>query len=190
MLGILKDFLTKRENGAEFIENERALQLEIGVMFRKSLCDIRFEKVCSQLPSRPEQTKRQKRDLDLLVSRGAETLAIELKAPFSGRVPETMYDFYSDIAFIEALVQEGVADLGACLIITNDSAYWRGRELGGIYGPLRVPGSSLHGVIRKPTGRNKDETIMVCGEYYPVWQNIGNQEMLPGGRYVLLEVGV
>jgi hypothetical protein len=122
-----------------------------------------------------------------LVSRGKETLAIELKAPFSGRVPETMYDFYSDIAFVEAIVREGIADQGVCLIVTNDSAYWSGKEKGGIYEPLRIPGSSISGVIRKPTG-DKDEAIVVSGNYCPVWQNIGNQEMLPGGRYALLEV--
>lgn len=187
MFRLLSDFLAQEKNKAKQIDNERSLQLEIGMMFRSSLCDVRFEKVCRKLPTIPEHTKRQKRDLDLLVSRGEETLAIELKAPFSGRVPETMYDFYSDIAFVEAIVREGIADRGVCLIVTNDSAYWSGREIGGIYEPLRVSGSSVGGVIRKPTG-SKDEAIVLSGNYRPVWHNIGNHEMLPGGRYVLVEI--
>lgn len=187
MLRLLSDFLEHANNQAKKIDNERSLQLEIGLMFRNNFCDVQFEKVCRALPSRPEHTKRQKRDLDLLVSRGNETLAIELKAPFSGRVPETMYDFYSDIAFIEAIVEQGIADRGVCLLVTNDRAYWSGREKGGIYEPLRCSGSAISGVIRKPTG-SKDEAIVIGGNYLPVWRNIGNHEMLPNGRYSLLEI--
>lgn len=187
MLRLLSDFLEQASNGAGQISNERSLQLEIGMMFRNNYCDVRFEKVCRALPNRPEHTKRQKRDLDLLVSRGNETLAMELKAPFSGRVPETMYDFYSDIAFVEAIVEQGIADRGVCLIVTNDNAYWSGREKGGIYEPLRNSGAAISGLIRKPTGR-KDEAIVVSGNYVPVWRDIGNREMLPDGRYALLNI--
>lgn len=189
MLKRLRDFLDGANTNSGKIDNERALQLEIGMMFRQNFFDVQFEKSCHVLPVDPAHTKKQKRDLDLLVSDGRESLAIELKAPFSGRVPETVYDFYTDVAFVESIVHDGIADRGDCLIVTNDPAYWSGRKKSGIYQPLRVGGSVLSGIIDKPTGKDEN-SIVIAGTYHPIWQDIGNQEVLGGGRYILLEVPV
>ena len=186
MLERLKGFLDREEIKAGRIDNERALQLEIGMMFRQMSFNVQFEMSCRALPVDPEHTKPQKRDLDISVSDGTESLEIELKAPFSGRVPETMYDFYSDVAFVEAIIREGIANRGVCLMLTSDSAFWSGRDTTGIYEPLRVPGSVLHGVIGKPTGK-RDNAIVVTGTYRPAWRNLGNRAFLRGGRYTLLE---
>lgn len=187
MLDQLRTFLDSPKYSAGRIDNERALQLEIGMMFRQMAYGVRFEVSCRGLSAHPEHTKPQKRDLDLLVSNGAETLAIELKAPFAGRVPETMFDFYSDVAFVEGIVREGIADRGVCLMLTNDRRYWDGIEKAGIYQPLRVSGTVLHGLIHKPTG-SKENAIFVRGSYRPTWQMLINQALLLHGRYTLLEI--
>lgn len=183
----LREFLASEAAVSNPIDNERALQLEIGMMFRQNAFDVQFEKSCRNLASHPEHTKKQKRDIDLLVSDKHETLAIELKAPFAGRVPETMYDFFSDIAFMEAVVRSGIANRGVCLMLTNDQAYWNGPVTSGIYKPLRVRGSVLNGVIAKPTGK-KDSAIVISGTYSLEWCNLGNSKLLPNGRYTFVEI--
>ncbi len=180
-------FFSEQFQDAQTVENERGLQLELGLMFRSRGFDVRFEVSCA-LPSHVRQTKRQKRNIDLLVTDGTMHLAIELKVPLSGRVPETMYDFFADVAFVEAVVDSGMADEGLCILLTSDQHFWSGRETDGIYGPLRVPGCPLQGEYEKPTGELKT-TVFVSREYYLSWSNLGNRHLLSDtGKFVVVEV--
>ena len=155
-------------------------------MFRQSGFDVRFEITCN-VGVHPRQTKKQKRDLDLIVSDGCTSLAIELKVPLAGRVPETMFDFYADVAFVEAVVKAELADDGFCILMTNDPLFWSGKNNEDIYRPLRVRDEQLHGVFNKPTGRC-DQSVFVEGVYHPEWRALVNRLLLPDAKYVLLEI--
>lgn len=180
-------FFSQQSQDARTVENERGLQLELGLMFRSRGFDVRFEASCT-VPSHIRQTRRQKQNIDLLVTDGTMRLAIELKVPFSGRVPETMYDFFADVAFAEAVVGSGIADEGLCILLTSDQNFWSGRETGGIYGPLRVQGCPLQGEYEKPTGE-RNTTVFVSREYYLSWSNLGNHHLLSDtGKFVVVEV--
>ena len=193
-------FFSEQSQDARTVENERGLQLELGLMFRSRGFDVRFEVSCA-VPSHARQTKRQKRNIDLLVTDGTIHLVIELKVPLSGRVPETMYDFFADVAFVEAVVGSGMADEGLCILLTSDQHFWsdykwinaqvntlQNRETDGIYGPLRVQGCPLQGEYEKPTGE-RNTTVFVSQEYYLSWSNLGNRHLLSDtGKFVVVEV--
>lgn len=185
MENLVCQFLRERLSTAEAIENERGLQVEIGLMYRQHNLNVRFEVSCD-VPHNPQHTRPQKRDIDILVSDGARRLAIELKVPLAGRVPETMFDFCADIAFLEAVVSSGVAHRGACILVTNDSKYWSGRSNDGIYRPFRT-GVALHGQVTKPTGQ-RDTVVYLAGSYRFSWVELANEKLLSGGRYLMTEV--
>lgn len=145
-----------------------------------------FETAC-EVGTPSEQTKKQKRYVDLIVEANEERFAIELKVPRAGRVPETMYDFYADVSFVEALVRSGTADRGACVLVTDDKDFWSGRKIDGIYAPLRDDDRTLHGKYEKPTGA-KDLSVVVEGEYDLQWEHLGNSVLLPKARFVLADV--
>lgn len=185
MVTHLLNFLSVTDNSCDHIDNERALQVELGLSCRLAGYSVRFEQRCS-VGQHVQHTKKQKRDIDLIISDGTDKVAIELKVPLAGRVPETMYDFYGDVAFLEAVVESGIATSALGILLTNDSHFWDGREVSGIYAPLRS-NKPLQGIYPKPTG-GKNTTIHVAGTYRFVWRQLANQKMLRGGRYVCVVV--
>ena len=187
MKNLVTKFFSEQSSDTHEIENERSLQLELGVMFRLRGYDVRFEVSCA-VKSHSEQKRKQKRDIDLFVTDKTTSrhLAIELKVPLAGRVPETMYDFYTDVAFLEAVLRAGEADQGLCILLTYEKGFWLGRKLDGVYSYLRRP-HPLHGKIQKPTG-NSDETVFVEGKYPLSWSDLGNPNLLSGGRFVVVDV--
>ena len=175
------NFLSSPANGVGLVENERSLQLELGMLFRNQGYNVRFE-ASAIVPAHPQQTKRQKRDIDLLIDDGVRTCAIELKVPLAGRVPETMYDFFADIAFIESVVQQEIADQGLCILVTNNAQFWDGREQSGIYEPLRLSQSQLTGKYQKPTG-SKESSVFIQGTYPLTWKPVIASELLPNAKF-------
>lgn len=167
--------------------NERSLQLELGVFLRSRGFGVEFER-----PFRVEfqtgSTRKPKRDLDIIAVKEGTTTAIELKVPLSGRVPETMYDFCTDVAFVESIVRMGAADKGICLLVTNERQFWYGVNEVGIYSYFRGPDVTLGGMIQKPTG-GRDTTVSLLGQYQlaPAWRN-ADERLMQGARYLMVEV--
>ena len=193
MKNVLEQFFATKNSNIEAIKNERGLQLELGLMFRQRGYRVLFEVPCD-VCKHQEQKKKQKRNIDLLVidQRKNERYAIELKVPFSGRVPETMYDFCADIAFIEAVTnkKKDCIGRGICILVTSDKLYWSGGKESGIYAPFRKNEYPLSGKIKKPTGLKKaDEWVYINGSYLLSWVGIGNRRLLPdGGKFLIVEV--
>ena len=183
---VIKRFLDEPQPNVSRIENERGLQLELGLMLRQRGFKVGFEVSCS-VKSNIQQTKRQKRDVDLLVKAQYDICAIELKVPLSGRVPETIYDFYADIAFMEAIVEAGFADVGLCILLTNDSQFWRGTKISEVYAPLRNQENTLTGLITKPTG-GRNTTVFIEGVYHLTWHPLYEADLLPNAQYVVCEI--
>lgn len=169
------------------IYSERSFQLELAWFLRRCGYQVEFERPF-EVDSLPGSTRAPKRDLDLLVSSSGRKTALELKVPLAGRVPEAMYDFCADLAFLEGLIRANVVQTGLALLVTNNRQFWQGAK-GGIYEAFRRPGARLAGSILKPTG-GKDSAIVLSGSYDVAcsWHDLANNRLLSNARYLLLEV--
>ena len=185
MRELIERFFILENAGGKRIENERALQLELALMFRNLGYDARFEAI-QNVPANARSTKKQKSNLDIMVEKNGEFVAIELKVPLAGRVPETMYDYCADISFIEAIVESGQAQTGYSVMMTNDTGYWSGNLTTGIYAPFRQSEFTLHGEIEKPTGAQKTK-LFLGGEYNLHWKSVGNTNLMRGARFLSAE---
>jgi hypothetical protein len=146
------------------VYNERALQLELACALRRDGFAVEFERTF-RVPRPRGSTLKPKQNLDLLVRRGDETAAIELKVPLNGQHPETMYAFCADIEFVEALKRAGIAKHGFCLMLTNDKAFWEDSGRGSlIHNAFRCAGAELRDSVEKPTG-TRDSRVVLLGRY-------------------------
>lgn len=189
LLRDIENFLMTPIKGVGAIFNEHGLQLELGIYLRSGGYEVQFERPF-KIDTRANSTKRPKRELDILVIRDGIKVAIELKTPLAGRVPETMYDFCADLQFVEQLVALKQVDVGFCLMVTNDRQFWHSDlRSEGIYGFFRSHGTLLTGTVNKPTGA-KDSTVFLTGSYglAPTWKRLGNSNLLREARYLLVPI--
>lgn len=190
MQELIESFFVSAPEECGSIYNERSLQLELAYWFRRMGARVEFERPF-QIPPFGCSTCQPKENLDLLVRKDGVTAAIELKVPLNGRHPETLYDFCSDISFIEGIVRYKFADQGYCLLLTNDHIFWQDSGRGSVIHDLfRCRGSKLTGVIGKPTGK-KDTTVALSGCYGSAdgWRAVRDQRIMRGAQYLLLAIG-
>jgi hypothetical protein len=169
----IQSFFRQVESGSIEIYNECSLQYELGIFLRSAAGDgpqkVQFERPVGFFGlSRPGFVKKEI-DLVLFSPDQADRIAIELKFPRNGQVPEQMFSFCQDIAFVEQLVASGFR-AGFFVAAVDDPLFYRGRA-DGIYSYFRG-GAPLQGRIMKPTGR-RDETVDVCGQYTVEWRDAG-----------------
>jgi hypothetical protein len=190
MRKLIESFFEKAPEECGAIYNERSLQLELAYSFRHMGAHVEFERHF-QISPFGDSTCPPKSNLDLLVRNGGLTAAIELKVPFNGQHPETLYSFCNDIAFVEGIVRSKFADEGYCLLVTNDPVFWADSGRGSaIHNLFRCRGSKLTGVIGRPTGK-KDTTVALSGCYAPAdsWRAVRDQRIIPRAQYLLLAIG-
>jgi len=140
-------------------------------------------------PRATGSTLRPKTNLDLLVKADNVSVAIELKVPLNGQHPETIYSFCADLEFVEAIKRAGTAELGYCVMVTPDAAFWRDSGRGSpIHNLFRSAGSLVSGTIGKPTGA-KDSCVVLQQEYAAAgaWREV-NDRLMQRGQYLLLQV--
>lgn len=188
MRHFLESFMQQVLDGVIEVYNESSLQHELGLYLREQLEDskVQFERNCRFFfPTLKEAFKSSKKEIDISIFRGDQNkqllAAIELKFPNNGRHPESIYDFIRDISFCECLVNSGFPK-AFCIIYVEDSLFWEGRDIKGIYRFFRDPENHLiAGRIHKPTG-SKPHEIHISSTYKIKW--ITGQR----GRYALLEI--
>lgn len=156
--------------GAGTIEiyNEFSLQHELGIYLRNRLdtCRVQFERNVSHFNL--EKSHLEKKEIDIAITSiesGAHLSAIELKYPRNGQVPESMFGFCKDIAFLEQLVTSGFKT-AYFLAVVDHSHFYSGNS-DGIYGLFRS-GLPITGKIIKPTGA-KDQNVFIRGSYRANW---------------------
>lgn len=170
-------------SGAIEIYNEFSLQHELGLFLRGDLpnCRVQFERNVSHF--KLVKTSFEKREIDIsvtAVTSGERLSAIELKYPRNGQVPESMFGFCKDIAFLEQLVSSGFQS-AYFLAVADDPLFYSGNS-DGIYGLFRG-GKPITGTITKPTGA-KDSQVTIRGSYKAKWLPISAKTM-----FCLVQVG-
>ncbi len=170
-------------NGAIEIYNEFSLQHELGLYLRTQLvdCKVQFERNVSHF--KLNKSKFEKKEMDIAItSLSDEPLsAIELKYPRNGQVPESMFSFCKDIAFLEQLVSSGFQS-AYFLVVADHKQFYSGSSE-GIYGLFRS-GMPITGIITKPTGA-KDFKVTINGTYTASWL-----PMIGDTKFCLVQVGL
>ena len=165
---LIADFAEAVGKGQISIYNEFSLQHELGIFLRAHLsdCRVEFERNISDFQLNKESFQKKEIDIAVTSFSGERLNVIELKYPRNGRVPESMFDFCKDIAFLERLVSSGFKS-AYFLAFVDQKTFYTGKNVEGIYGLFRsrVP---ITGKISKPCEpRNCDVTI--TGSYTADW---------------------
>ena len=111
-----------------------------------------------------------------------KNIAIELKMPMNGQVPEQMFKFVEDIKFLEELKESKIFHKCYLIVVTNDTKFWEGIKKDGIYAYFRDR-NYLNGKIYKPTGENENIYYKLNGKYIVEWKVLENNF-----RYFIIEI--
>lgn len=182
------------------IYNEISLQHELGFYLRehfknqKSKNRVQFERNVSDFDFEPPEGGFEKREIDIVIKPTySEKLlcAIELKCPRNGQVPESMFSFCKDIAFLEQLVWSGFPSAYFLAVAdhrlfysdseSNENIYrfFRSGKLGQFRGS-----EPITGIINKPTGSDKHKQVEIDGSYQVEWLPVSGDL-----KYCLISVG-
>ena len=108
MYQLIEKFFEKIRNGGIEVYNEFSFQHELGIFLRAQMPEkkVQFERNVSYF--KLDKADFVKKEIDIVIF-SAESLecVIELKYPRNGQVPETMFSFCKDIAFLEQLALSG-----------------------------------------------------------------------------------
>lgn len=159
------------------IYNEFSLQFELATYLRHNGYNIRFERNISTYTS--STTNFTKKEIDLVAFKGKDEMnvakiAIELKFPRNGQVPEQMFSFIKDIKFMEEVGSiPGFDQTYVLCLVDNHNFYKYRTSQSGIYDYFRkigekisIPGNTS---ILKPTGKNKT-SITLSKAYNGSWE--------------------
>lgn len=179
----IADFVKTVSAGSIEIYNEFSLQHELGVFLRRELpnCKVQFERNVSHF--KLAKSAFEKREIDIAVTSSnseAHLSAIELKYPRNGQVPESMFSFCKDIAFLEQLVAAGFPTAWF-LAVADDPLFYSGNNE-GIYGLFRGR-RPITGTIMKPTGA-KDTKVTIRGSYRAEWLPVSGST-----KFCLVQIG-
>ncbi|MDE2466038.1 MAG: hypothetical protein KGO02_20325 [Alphaproteobacteria bacterium] len=179
----IENFVKTLAAGGVEVYNEFSLQHELGIFLRNHLsgCRVQFERNVAYFNL--SKLSLEKREIDIVVTpadSAALLSAIELKYPRNGQVPEQMFSFCKDIAFLEQLVSGGFKS-AYFLALADDPLFYSGNEH-GIYRFFRS-GAPITGTITKPTG-SRDKTVHIVGSYVARWLPLTRST-----RFCLVPVG-
>lgn len=179
----ITEFAKAVGSGSVEIYNEFSLQHELGLYLRNRLsnCKVQFERNVSHF--KLAKSELEKKEIDIAITStesGARLSAIELKYPRNGQVPESMFGFCKDIAFLEQLVSSGFQSAYFLAVVDHRHFYSGNGE--GIYGLFRS-GVPITGKITKPTGA-KDKELNIIGSYTASWLPVSGDT-----RFCMVQVG-
>lgn len=168
------------------VYNEFSLQCELGCFLRSNGYTVRFERNVSSYIQIGTAKQFIKKEIDLVAFKGhdemnAEKIAIELKFPRNGQVPEQMFSFIKDIRFMEQVgAILGFTETYVLCLVDSPNFYKHEPNQSGIYKYFRnqndtisIPGNTL---ISKPTG-DKNKDIILSNTYNTKW-------LIPSGAWL------
>ena len=178
----ITEFAQAVGNGTIAIYNEFSLQHELGLFLRTHLvgCKVEFERNVSHFKLAKSNFEKKEIDIAVTSPTGERLSAIELKYPRNGQVPESMFSFCKDIAFLEQLVSSGFQS-AYFLAVADHKHFYSGNDK-GIYGMFRS-GTPITGTITKPTGA-RDSKVTITGSYVASWLPVSENT-----KFCLIQVG-
>jgi hypothetical protein len=181
MKRVISQFFELVANQEIEIYNEFSLQHELGIFLRAHYPDtkIQFERNVSYFGFDKSEYEKKEIDLVMFTSKSELNCVMELKYPRNGQVPESMFSFCKDIAFLEQLSKSGFKS-AYFIAVADDNLFYSGGN-DGIYGLFRDE-KSITGKIIKPTGK-KDKSVNIIGSYKAHWQKVIGKT-----KYCLIEV--
>jgi hypothetical protein len=153
-----------------------------------------------RLETRPRPGMR----LDIMALIDGRRVAVELKyllrhltttvedeifnLPFQSAQDVRRYDFLKDLARLEVLLGDGIADDGFAVALTNDPSYWQGGNRQDVadaafrLGEGREVAGALAWAAHTGAGtmRGRESAIELTGRYELRWRDFSRLE---GGRY-------
>lgn len=179
----ITEFAQAIGNGKIAIYNEFSLQHELGLFLRTRLidCKVEFERNVSHFKLAKSKFEKKEIDIAVTLPTGEHLSAVELKYPRNGQIPESMFSFCKDIAFLEQLVSSGFQS-AYFLAVADHKHFYSGNDK-GIYGLFRG-GAPITGKITKPTGA-KESAVTIRGSYIASWLPV-----IGSTKYCLVQVGI
>ena len=159
MQTLLCDFMHWIQSLNILIYNEFSLQFELATYLRHNGYNIRFERNIKTYTS--STANFTKKEIDLVAFKGKDEMnvakiAIELKFPRNGQVPEQMFSFIKDIKFMEDVANiPGFSETYVLCLVDDPNFYMQRPIRSRIYNYFRpsihIPGNLP---IYKPTGKS------------------------------------
>lgn len=178
----IEEFVEYVGIGSVDIYNEFSLQHELGIFLRGKHPDkkVQFERNISYFGLNKAGFAKREIDISLFSSdKQVPNSVIELKYPRNGQVPEQMFSFCKDIAFLEQLTTSKF-QTGYFLAFADDPLFFSGNSE-KIYAYFRG-GKPLNGTIQKPTG-SKDQKVEIRGNYSIEWRPVSGNT-----KYCLIDM--
>lgn len=160
-------------------DNEAMLQFELGYYLRDEGFKIHLERNVEKLGLNKKEFI--KKEIDILIEIENKYIAIELKYPQNGQIPESMFSFLKDIKFLEELKSNSLFTECYLLIFVEDEGFYKGNR-DNIYSYFRSEIVDIPNIAyTKPTGK-KDEIIELKHSYKAKWQD------KKVGKFLLIKV--
>ena len=154
------------------IYNEAGLQHELALFLRPRADQSGFKLQLERNIEFFGITDLPKSEMDIVVFSPDKMSnhCVELKVPLQGAVPERMFQFCIDLAFLEGLKQNGFSS-GTAIMVTSDRGFWHGDRAEGLYGAFRR-GFMLTGKIMAPVRRGGLQEVALSREYRLTWRDL------------------
>ena len=181
--GLLNEFIAELGPSAIDIYNEPGLQHELALFLRPRVVPEGYRFELERNSSHFQVQGLPKSEMDIVIYRPdrSEMHCIELKVPLQVAVPERMFQFCIDLAFLEGLRRKGFAS-GMAPMITNDSNFWQGTRTEALYGAFRCA-EPCTGRVPALVRRKGLQEVELASRYRFTWNPLRD-----GWRYLLATV--
>ena len=178
----LKKFWDYRDKNNIEIYNEDSLKFELGLYLREKLkgtnYKVQFERNVNKFGIDKSKTVKSEIDIVIFSDDSREKYAIELKYPRHGQYTQRVYNFITDIVFMEKVKVLGGFSKTFTMVVIDDDKMGRLFRQGGIgknsmFDYFRsesgdITKKALVTTLQFVNPKNKNQIITIEGNYEPI----------------------